>query len=104
MYIGPFQLNAQVDFVVESRSSSWAGVPADLHPTFKVYDGGLNSMIGGNATAGTTTPYFSYVGAYRGVFFASAAQNFQRGQNYTIVASWQVSGSPRTQIFTFNVT
>lgn len=100
MYLSPVPLNGQINFIVESRSSGGAGISADSPPSFKIFDGGLNPI----GIGGTTVAFFSYSGAYRGVVTPTAVQNFQRGQTYTIVAAWNISGSPRTQVFTFNVT
>lgn len=74
---------------ITSTPATGAAVDADAPPTFAVYEESTDTDIG---IGGSMTKRTSLMGNYRGTFTASAANGFELGKWYSIVASGVVGG------------
>ena len=84
-------LNEVVYFdVITSNPTSGAAVDADATPTFAVYEESTDTDIG---VGGNLTKRTSLTGNYRGSFTASAANGFEVGKWYSVIASATVSST-----------
>lgn len=70
--------------VITSTPSTGAAVDADSTPTFAVYEEATDTDIG---VGGNLTKRTSLTGNYRGSFTASAANGFEVGKWYSVIAS-----------------
>lgn len=75
------------DFIT-SRFDTGAVADADSAPTFEVFEDGTDTDIG---VGGTATKRASKTGDYRASFAASAANGFEAGKYYNVVASATVN-------------
>jgi hypothetical protein len=74
--------------VITSHPTTGAATDADSTPTFAVYEEVTDTDIG---VGGNLTKRTSLTGNYRGQFTASAANGFELGKFYTVVASATVN-------------
>src|ERR1041385_2419790 len=82
-----------------ASSSTGAAADADSTPTFAVYEEATDTDIG---VGGNMTKRTSKTGDYRGSFTASAANGFELGKWYSVIASatvGSVAGKTRALIF-----
>lgn len=75
--------------VITSTPSTSAAVDADSAPTFDVFEEDTDTAI---LAAQTMTKRTSKTGNYRGTFTASAANGFEAGKWYSVIASGVVGG------------
>lgn len=82
-------LDEVVYFDVISSSSTGAAADADSTPTFEVFEESTDTDIG---VGGNLTKRTSKTGNYRGTFTLSAANGFEVGKWYSIIASATIGG------------
>lgn len=75
--------------VITSAPTTGAATDADSTPTFAVYEESTDTDIG---VGGNLTKRTSLTGNYRGTFTASAANGFEAGKWYAVIASATVGG------------